>query len=171
MINKRFIFLLPFIIMPAHANGLISSDVINGCMRETLGFTEDVSINAVFEPKSIECLPGEYLPMNIANCTPCPSEAVCVGGTYIFNETKTQGIIFNNNFKQSKPMGCISNLLGLTDNVTINAVFEPNIITLNWNDGTNTTTTQCTFGQTVTIPNPPTRPGYKFGGWRVKRRN
>ena len=51
------------------------------------------------------------------------------------------------------------------------AVYEPNTITINWDDGTNTVQNTCTYGQSITLPPTPVRPGYVFGGWRIKKQN
>lgn len=125
------------------------------------------NLYAVFTKNTYFCDNDEYLPADTLGCRSCPDAYICNAGTYTFNENEYQGIV--------RPRTYITH--SLNDMCSINsphelvAVFTPNIITLNWDDGTNITTTQCTFGETITIPNPPTRPGYKFGGWRVKRRN
>ena len=40
----------------------------------------------------IDCASGQYLPANIDDCTQCPTNSICSGGTYSFNETVSQGI-------------------------------------------------------------------------------
>lgn len=47
---------------------------------------------AIYEVKKIDCRPGYYLLANNIECTQCPENNYCVGGTYTFNETVTQGI-------------------------------------------------------------------------------
>ncbi len=39
-----------------------------------------------------ECSAGQYLPMNTSVCATCPTNAVCPGGTYTFDDTNVQGI-------------------------------------------------------------------------------
>ena len=46
-----------------------------------------------YEPNVHECAHGEYLPANVDGCTPCLNDNYCPGGTYVFNETVTQGIV------------------------------------------------------------------------------
>ncbi len=46
----------------------------------------------VFEISSYNCAPGTYLPANTDECRPCLKDNKCIGGTYSFNETTTQGI-------------------------------------------------------------------------------
>ena len=50
------------------------------------------SFFATYEPNVHECAHGEYLPANVDGCTPCLNDNYCPGGTYVFNETVTQGI-------------------------------------------------------------------------------
>lgn len=51
-------------------------------------------------------------------------------------------------------------------------VFEPNTIDIYWDDGTDIKQTQCTYGMPIiNVPDDPVRPGYKFGGWRIKKNN
>ena len=121
---------------------------------------------AVYEANTYTCNVGQYLPANTLGCVPCPSGLTCPGGTFDFNPDIFQGLDFI-----SVPNNTLNNMCADNFPSDLYAIYEPNIITLNWNDGTNITTTQCAFGETITIPAPPTRPGYKFGGWRVKRRN
>ena len=150
------------------AFGLVTEDVVDGCDSTTLGIHNAVSIDAVFEPISITCQSGQYLPANTTSCVSCLSEATCSGGTYTFNETRTQGIIFNNPISEGKTNGCIPNLLGLSDNVVIEAVFEPVSVSLNFDDGAgNTTTKTCAYDGLVNLPPTPTREGYDFVGWKL----
>ncbi len=47
---------------------------------------------SIYEPNEHNCAPGYYLPANIDECTICPQNNKCIGGTYSFNETNDQGI-------------------------------------------------------------------------------
>ena len=49
-------------------------------------------LHAKYVPNSHTCVAGYYLPMGIDECTQCPANSACVGGTYSFNETLSQGI-------------------------------------------------------------------------------
>ena len=65
----------------------MSSPICNICgINAPLGFV------ASFIPNTHTCTPGYYLPANIDECTICPNDNYCVGGTYTFNETTSQGI-------------------------------------------------------------------------------
>lgn len=154
------------------AFGLITEDVVDGCDSEILGIHNTVSIEAVFEPINITCQSGQYLPANATSCVSCPGEATCSGGTYTFNETRTQGIIFNNPISEGKINGCISNLLGISDNVVVEAIYEPVTVTLNFDDDNgNTSTTTCTYDGLINLPEPPIREGYDFVGWKLQTSN
>lgn len=47
---------------------------------------------AQYEPNEHTCNAGYYLPANVDECTQCPTNSICSGGTYTFNETTDQGI-------------------------------------------------------------------------------
>ena len=66
------------------------------------------------------------------------------------------------------PNGCHGDL----DDIYFYPVFEPNTIDIYWDDGTDIKQTQCTYGMPIiNVPDDPVRPGYKFGGWRIKNNN
>jgi hypothetical protein len=126
--KKFLLFLSLIIIQPAWAN-LITNSVTNGCVSETLGITDTVSVQAVFMPKNVTCSTGQYLPVNHLSCEQCPSEATCTPGTHSFSETKSRGIVYNDVILYDKPYGCAQNLLGFDSNAAFEAIFTPmNII-------------------------------------------
>ena len=52
------------------------------------------------------------------------------------------------------------------------AVYKPVTVTLNFEDENgNTTTTTCTYDGLVNLPEPPTRVGYDFKGWKLVPKN
>ena len=157
--------------IPAYAD-YFSSTVTDGCGQDTLGVASNVTINAKFEPINITCDNGQYLPANSVVCVSCPNEATCTAGTYPFNETKNQGIVYDNPFQGNKQTGCTTNLLGIGTigaTVTMVAKYRPNIINLNWYNGdTSVAQTTCTYDNTITLQPAPVRPGYTFVGWRLK---
>ena len=144
---------------------------IGGCISNFLGIADTVTIEALFELANITCQSGYYLPAGTDVCVICPNGATCSGGTYNFSETRTQGIVFENPFNQNETGGCISNFLGVTDTVTIEALYEPKTITINYNDGNgNNIQSSCVYDELITIPaDEPTRAGYTFSGWKVER--
>ena len=50
-------------------------------------------MSAIFTPNTHTCSAGYYLPANVDECTLCPADNICSGGTYTFNETIDQGIV------------------------------------------------------------------------------
>ena len=121
---------------------------------------------AVYEVNTYTCAPGEYLPASTFGCVSCPNGFSCPGGTFEFNVDEFQGLSF-----ESVPNNTINNVCAANFPKKMYAVYEPNTITVNWDDGTNTIQNTCTYGQSITLPPTPVRPGYKFGGWRIKKNN
>ena len=50
-------------------------------------------LNGIYTPNVHVCEHGYYLPANTDGCTICPTDNICSGGTYTFNETTDQGIV------------------------------------------------------------------------------
>ncbi len=121
---------------------------------------------AVYEINTYTCAPGEYLPANTLGCVSCPTGFSCPGGTYEFNQYEYQGLSF-----ESVPDATMNNVCAVNFPKKMFAVYEPNTITINWDDGTNVVQNTCTYGGAITLPPTPVRPGYVFGGWRIKNQN
>ena len=119
---------------------------------------------AIYEPNTYTCNNGQYLPANTLGCVQCPNGWTCNGGTYDFNPDFYQGAILNTITTNTMNNICADNFP-----IDLYAVYEPNTITINWDDGTNITQSTCEYGGLITLPPTPVRPGYKFGGWRVKK--
>lgn len=51
-----------------------------------------VKYRARWEPKTITCNDGEYLPANSETCAICKQDNYCVGGPHLYSETADQGI-------------------------------------------------------------------------------
>ena len=66
----------------------MNTDIVHGCDAGLSG-----AWTALFEPNQHICAPGYYMPANMDGCRLCPADSYCVGGTYTFNETLTQGIV------------------------------------------------------------------------------
>jgi len=93
--------------------------------------------------------------------------AFIITGLLIANQAFATGISGNS-------ATCDSGALGSEDgSVAMRANYEPESIGLRWYDENNNLLTvnsasnSCTYGGTITIPNPPTKTGYKFTGWKV----
>ena len=71
----------------------ISTNITNGCdLRMLRASNNSTNVKAIFTPNVHNCAQGYYLPANVDECTLCPLNHHCNGGTYTFNETTTQGI-------------------------------------------------------------------------------
>ena len=72
---------------------ILVTDAIGSC---SVQFNQ--SFSAVFEPITYTCSVGYYLPAgedwinDYEGCRKCPLNHYCIGGTYTYNETTTQGI-------------------------------------------------------------------------------
>lgn len=71
-----------------------TNQLLNSCVKDLIGINpyNHSNISAVFTPNVHTCTPGYYLPTNVDECTNCPINNYCPGGTYTFNETTPQGI-------------------------------------------------------------------------------
>ena len=120
--NKIIIFLsILFCANSAFADLYITENIAGGCTEYEEGLT------AYFQPHQHTCNPGYYLPANYDGCVACPADATCAGGTFAFNDTRAQGILYNQ-ITQSVSHGCATNLPLNESSV---AIFEPNQHTCN----------------------------------------
>ena len=73
----------------------------------------------VFAPNQHTCTPGYYLPAGVDECTICPQNNKCIGGTYTFNETTTQGIepCPNGTYAPGGTAYCYEHILHVGDDV------------------------------------------------------
>ena len=99
----------------------ISQDITNGCKIDLVGAANNTAyITPVFTPNIHTCTPGYYLPANVDECVPCTQNNKCIGGTYTFNETLTQGIeqCANNTFAPTGSAVCYPHILHVgNDNI------------------------------------------------------
>ena len=70
---------------------------------------------------------------------------------------------------------CDTNVLNTdTGPVNLRAEFEPETIDLRWYNNntllnvTSTNSNTCTYDTAINLPTNPTRPGYKFKGWKIR---
>ena len=155
--------------MPTFA--YLSTDVIGGCDG-----VNDYVINNGFKFRPVYsrnqhvCNPGYFLPANTDGCRACPAGYTCNGGTFSFNEQIAQGIEIKLRMTQNVSNACAVNLVYAASNNTtkLRPVFVPNeTITVIFNNGETTETVTCVYDTALTLPEPPTRVGYIFAGWKV----
>ena len=84
---------------------------------------------AVYEINTYTCDPGYFLPANTEGCRACPSGYTCSGGTFTFNEHMYQGIVVRNVTNAT-----INNVCAINFPAKMHAVYEPNSVTLNFDD-------------------------------------
>ena len=155
------LFIIFVILCYSNAFAYISENIVSGCSA-----TRAKNFYPVFQILSYTCEPGYFLPADTLVCQPCPIGHTCNGGTFNYNPTRSQGIKFtyptNTNVAKSCSMNFGTKLI---------PVFEINTVNLTWNDGNgNTTSTTCTYGETISLPETePTRTGYVFNGWVVRQ--
>ena len=137
----------------------LTGNIANGCKEGFLGVMNNASnITATFVPNQYTCNAGYYLPANAIECTQCPENSYCPGGTLTFNETTPDGIF-----------PCPNNQTSLPGSSSVD---QCKTISLNWvSNGETYTATSCTINDLVTLPNPPTNPGYTFTGWKLQTNN
>lgn len=152
--KKIAIFLSIFVIYNAWAD-------IN--TQNTCGITPAI-IYAKFTPNTYTCDTGYYLPAYSDVCEPCPNGYECSGGTFNFSDTKSQGLVRTSATTQNANNACAINFPHVME-----AIFIQNeTITVNFQNGEITEIITCTYGDDLTLPEPPTRVGYTFSGWKVK---
>ena len=125
------------------------------------------NLYAVFVPIVYNCDSGYFLPANTPGCQQCPDDYVCAGGTFSFDYTTAQGLVKKDKISHDASNACATNFPK-----TLYALYEPNTVTLNFDDNNgNTTSGSCTYDGLVNLPETPTREGYDFVGWKVENNN
>ena len=154
-----------FLFNPNESQGIVYntpllSNLDYGCDVNLLYSLNGASeLYGVFEPLSITCSAGQYLPANVDACTQCPVNSYCVGGTFNFNENINQGIVAcDNGYHSSVGASNVSDCIA-------------NVITINWS-GADTedilanNAGQCTYGGDIRTPVKAQHvPGMTFVGW------
>lgn len=153
MIKKIFAFLL-FVFIAQNA------------LAEYTCNTNVYDYYAIYKPLEYTCQSGYYLPANTDGCIACPDGFICNGGTFSFDSNLSQGLSYINN---TIPNTSLTNMCADNFPIDLYAVYAQNeTITVNFINGDSSETVTCTYGDDLTIPEPPTRVGYTFTGWKVK---
>ncbi len=99
---------------------LLNESITYGCSNNLLHTNNNNITNMipVWTANQHTCESGYYLPVNIDECRPCPQNNKCVGGTYTFNETLTQGIeqCENGYFAPTGSAVCYPHILHIENN-------------------------------------------------------
>lgn len=127
-------------------SGTITQNITNAC---DVNFT---TLKAVYTISQYTCSAGQYLPANAIECTSCPTNSSCPGGTYTFNETADNGIQCNSGYSYVATSGDVL------------AHCDANTIIITYGDSGDSGS--CTYGETFTVPSTiPTKRGHVFTGW------
>ena len=138
------------------ADDLYTNNIVGGC-------GDAYYYAAKFDPISYTCNSGYFLPAGAISCEECPDDYTCSGGTFVFNANQTQGID-DGDILVTNAIGSCSPQF----NQSFSAIFEPNTININWDNGETITSNTCEYDGAITLPPEPTRVGYTFSGWRLK---
>ena len=78
---------------PDMFQGLLFTANMTTTMNNVCAANFPTYLNAIYEANKHDCATGFYMPANTDGCVKCPENNYCVGGTYTFSETETQGIL------------------------------------------------------------------------------
>ncbi len=70
-----------------------TENITTATMNNVCAANFPTDILAIYKPNKHDCATGFYMPANTDGCIECPENNYCVGGTYTFSETETQGIL------------------------------------------------------------------------------
>ena len=154
--------------LPSNTEGCVICSQYHYCSGGTFAFNPDKDQGII-----ISCPSGYFAPANTDGCRACPSGYTCAGGTFEFNETYAQGITPKDTLSTDAQFACSSNVLKTVGNTTyLEPIFTPKTIALTYDDGVgNTSSGTCTYDNLISLPEPPTRPGYTFNGWKLQTNN
>lgn len=170
MKHCAFCFFTIFINICAFADTYWTDTVQNACDESTLKTDNNNSrLVAVFERNQYTCQSGQYLPAGMTTCAFCPSGETCLGGVFLFNKQKNQGITYSEPFTDTKTNACTVDFLkDASGSARIRAQFVPNTLTVNFNNNGSIESTTCEYNSELNLPPVPSRVGYVFTGWKIK---
>ena len=154
-------FIIFVIFVSTNAFALYTGNIVNGCDNPK-------TFNPIFQINTYTCNNGYFLPADTLECQPCPIDHVCSGGTFNYNPTQSQGIIYSKPITQNTTNSCSVNF-----GIHFAPIFVPNTVQLSYDNGNGTISSgTCTYDDLITLPEtPPTRPGYTFSGWKLQQQN
>ncbi len=124
---------------------------------------DNISLFAIETPTL--CPEGQYLNTNGT----CTNYATCSGNYKKYNYANNTVIEQNENDECDSGYELYTDLTRCDASTDYQCVDLPTIINLNWYDrDTIIATNTCRYGQPITLPPEPTRPGYIFSGWRLR---
>lgn len=110
--KRIYVLFLLFFALPSIAD--VVDNFTNMC-----GNIAYYNLATSFAPIEYVCDSGTFLPADTLGCTACPYGATCGGGTYAFDETIAQGILYQEPITQNQNKLCSVNF------VTMKATFAP----------------------------------------------
>ena len=119
MIYKIFILFCFMLFARFVRADYITQNVSDGCASNLS------NIYAIYSANQYNCGAGYYVPANHDGCVVCPAGSICVGGTYSFNETMSQGMERLRSVSVNVNYGCDRDLLLYSPSLFF-AQFTPN---------------------------------------------
>lgn len=172
----RYLFFTSFLCMctlvPAFAgDSFITSE--SKCDIDTLGSTETASVIAQWEANqyNVTYACGE----NTSGNPPAANKAT-YDAVYTFlnnNSCAKTGYTFQGwscpDIDSATHAAASTYTWALTKDITCTAVFNPNIIDIDWDpaNGESVISNTCIYDDSITLPTPPEKTGYTFNGWKV----
>ena len=98
-----------FTFNPTESQGIQRNEYITQTMNNSCE-NQYHKMVGVFEINQYTCSSGQFLPANTLGCVSCPTGYTCAGGTFTFNPSESQGLVWNNNSRtQSESKTCATN--------------------------------------------------------------
>jgi hypothetical protein len=151
----------------------------NLLLTALLGTT--IVANAFAVPPKVDMCTGRQYDAGNGYCEHCPSNYNNSGEKFSIEECCIDELTYDSesglcvavasNEPEETPMSCDNETLGTyTGPTTLAAQWNANTINLDFYDGENKLSSgTCTYDGGIELPNDPTKTGYEFSGWKVRR--